>query len=205
MAGRKLNTMTQTHNKLILVDADGVLFDWEWGFDKFMHEQGFVLQPNGQNQYLMHHRYNCDAGTGRQKIKEFNESLAIGTLPALRDSVEYVQKLRSKGWHFHCITSLSVLQSAWDLRRQALDTVFGAGTIEQLTCLSTGADKDQALEPFRDSGLFWIEDKPENADVGHSLGLRSILISHAHNREHQCSYPRVENWQEIYKIIAATE
>ncbi len=117
--------------------------------------------------------------------------------------MEYVTRLRSEGWHFHCVTSLSKLKSAEEFRRQALDRAFGSGTIEQLTCLSTGADKDQALEPFRDSGLWWIEDKPENADVGHRLGLRSILVKHGHNVDHQCPYPKVDNWQQIYALITS--
>lgn len=193
MSNHKTNT--------ILVDADGVLFDWEHGFDHFMRDQGFEYQPNGKDQYLMNLRYNCDADTAKEKIKEFNESADIEFLPALRDSVKYVRLLRAAGWQFHCITSLSNLEVAKSRRRRALDREFGPNVIETLTCLDTGADKDQALEPFRHSGLWWIEDKPANADLGHSLGLRSILVKHPHNSGHRCSYPRVDHWQEIYEIV----
>ncbi len=186
---------------LILVDADGVLFDWEWGFDQFMRSQGYEVRPGGEDEYLMHLRYTCDERTARQKIQEFNESPTIAFLPPLRDAVEYVQRLRNEGWHFHCITSLSHLESAWDFRKKALDRKFGPGTIEKLTCLPTGADKDQALKPFKDSGLWWVEDKPENADVGHALGLRSILVRHGHNADHHPEYPVVNNWQEIYELV----
>jgi FMN phosphatase YigB (HAD superfamily) len=192
-----------TQQKLILIDADGVLFDWEWVFDRFVQTRGYEMRSGGKDQYLIHQRYECDEPTGRTLIKDFNESPAIAFLPPLRDSVEYVTRLRSEGWHFHCVTSLSKLKSAEEFRRQALDRAFGSGTIEQLTCLSTGADKDQALEPFRDSGLWWIEDKPENADVGHRLGLRSILVKHGHNVDHQCPYPKVDNWQQIYALITS--
>ncbi len=193
-----------THNpKLILTDADGVLFDWEWGFDKFMKSQGYEVRPGNEDEYLMHMRYTCDKNTAKQKIKEFNESPAIAFLPSLRDSVEYVRRLRSEGWHFCCITSLSQLPSAWELRRRALDKHFGPETIEHLICLPTGSDKDQALEPYKNSGFFWIEDKPENADVGHAMGLRSILVKHGHNIDHECPYPTVNNWKEIYAIVTS--
>lgn len=192
-----------TQQKLILVDADGVLFDWEWGFDRFVKTRGYEIRHGGQDEYLIHRRYECDEPTGRALIKDFNESPAIEFLPALRDSVQYVRQLRSEGWHFHCITSLSRLKTAQQFRRRALDRVFGEDTIEQLTCLSTGADKDQALEPYRDSGLWWIEDKPENADVGYAMGLRSVLVKHGHNAEHQCPYPTVDNWLQIYALITA--
>lgn len=192
-----------TQQKLILVDADGVLFDWEWGFDRFVKTRGFEMHPGGEDEYLIHRRYDCDEPTGRALIKDFNESPAIAFLPALRDSVQYVRKLRSEGWHFHCITSLSRLKSAQEFRRSALDREFGEATIEQLTCLGTGSDKDQALEPYRDSGLWWFEDKPENADVGYVMGLRSILMKHGHNADHECPYPKVDNWEEAYSIITS--
>lgn len=186
---------------LILVDADGVLFDWEWGFDQFMRSQGYEVRPGGEDEYLMHLRYTCDQETAKLKIKEFNESSAIGSLPPLRDAVEYVQRLHNEGWNFHCITSLSHLESAWHLRRAALNREFGEGTIEKLTCLATGADKDHTLLHFKDSGFWWVEDKPENADVGQKLGLRSILMRHGHNADHHPDYPVVNNWQEIYELV----
>ncbi len=190
------------HNKLILVDADGVLFDWEWGFDRFMKSKGYDIRPGGEDEYLMHLRYTCNQHTARNSIKEFNESPAIGFLPPFRDAVEYVRRLHNEGWKFHCITSLSSLDSAYDIRKKALDREFGPGVIAELTCLPTGADKHEALEPYRDSGLWWVEDKPENADVGHDTGLRSILMQHGHNRDHECPYPTVKNWQEIYELIS---
>lgn len=187
--------------KLLLVDADGVLFDWEWGFDRFMQSQGYKMQSGGEDEYLIDKRYNCDKKTAKQKIQEFNESPAIAFLPPLRDAVKYVRLLHSEGWQFHCITSLSDLDSAYEFRRKDLDRTFGPGTIAELTCLSTGSDKHQALEPYRNSGLWWIEDKPENADLGHAMGLSSILMQHGHNIDHECPYPTVTNWQEIYKIV----
>ena len=191
-----------TQQKLILVDADGVLFDWEWGFDRFVQTRGFEMQPGGQDQYLIHRRYDCDEPTGRALIKDFNESPSIAFLPPLRDSVKWVQQLHSEGWQFHCITSLSRLTTAKEFRRRALDRVFGNGVIGELTCLSTGSDKDLALKPYRDSGCYWLEDKIENAIVGHEMGLKSILMAHGHNMtfEHQF-IPRVKNWSEIYNLI----
>jgi hypothetical protein len=70
--------------------------------------------------------------------------------------------------------------------------------------LETGADKNEALEPYRDSGCWWVEDKPENAEVGHELGLKSILMEHGHNMSHANEQiPVVKNWREIYEIITS--
>jgi len=105
---------------------------------------------------------------------------------------------------FHCITSLSLDPSAGKLREMNLNKLFGPTAFERIVCLDTGADKHEALAEYRDSGCWWVEDKPENAEVGHALGLRSILMEHGHNMSHaNKQIPVVKNWREIYAIITS--
>jgi len=204
-----LNTpkKTQKHNphKLILVDADGVLLDWEWAFSVWMEEHGFVKTEGSQFIYDIGKRYGIDHEQGRKLIKIFNESAAIGFLPPLRDAMYYVKRLHEEhGYVFHCITSLSLDTNAGKLREMNLRKLFGKTAFERIVCLETGADKNEALEPYRDSGCYWLEDKPENAEVGHELGLRSILVEHGHNMNHvNEQIPVVKNWREIYEIITS--
>lgn len=190
------------NNKIILTDADGVLLDWEWAFSIWMRERGYTLAEGGKRSYYLHHQYNeLEAADAKKIVKIFNESAAIGFLPALRDSVHYVKRLHEEqGYSFRVITSLSLDKNAGRLREMNLKKLFG-NAIESVVCLDTGADKDQALEPYRDSGMYWLEDKLENADAGHKLGLNSLLVEHGHNMHHQCPYPVVKNWKEIYEII----
>ena len=198
---------TQKHNpqSLILVDADGVILDWEYAFSVWMEEHGFVKTEGSQFIYDIGNRYGIDHEQGRKLIKIFNESAAIGFLPPLRDAMYYVKRLHEEhGYVFHCITSLSLDANAGKLREMNLRKLFGKTAFEKITCLETGADKDQALEPYRDSGCWWVEDKPENAEVGHKLGLRSILVEHGHNMNHvNEQIPVVKNWREIYAIITS--
>jgi uncharacterized HAD superfamily protein len=71
-----------------------------------------------------------------------------------------------------------------------------------LECLDTGADKDEALEPYRDSGLWWIEDKSENAVLGADFGLRSVLINHKHNETLSDErMARFDTWAQIVDHI----
>ena len=192
--------------KLILVDADGVLLNWEYAFAIWMEQHGHEKQPGAEFIYDIGERYGIGRDQGRKMIKLFNESAAIGFLPPLRDAMYYVKRLHEEhGYVFHCITSLSSDHNAQRLREMNLEKLFGATVFESIVCLETGADKDQALEPYRDSGCYWVEDKPENADAGHALGLRSILMEHGHNMTHECPYPVVKNWKEIYSIIAPSE
>ena len=188
--------------KIILTDADGVLLDWEWAFSVWMREKGYTLTADNKKSYYLHHHYNeLDEKDAKKIVKQFNESAAIGFLPALRDATYYVKRLHEEhGYQFRVITSLSKNKDAQRLRDMNLRKIFG-DAIENVICLDTGADKDGALEPYRDSGLWWIEDKPQNADVGHNLGLSSLLVEHGHNMTHTCNYPVVKNWKEIYEII----
>lgn len=189
-------------NKLILTDADGVLLDWEWAFSVWMQERGYTLRADNKKSYYLHHHYNeLEEKDAKTVVKTFNESAAIGFLPALRDSVYYVKLLHEMhGYRFRVITSLSLDKNAQKLRGKNLRKLFG-NAIESVICLDTGADKDSALAPYKDSGMWWVEDKPANADVGHALGLKSILVEHGHNMHHVCDYPIAKNWKEIYNII----
>lgn len=189
-------------NKIILTDADGVLLDWEWAFSVWMQERGYTIAENAKKSYYLHHHYNeLEPGDAKQVVKQFNESAAIGFLPAMRDATYYVKRLYEEhGYRFRVITSLSLDKDAQRLREMNLRKIFG-NAIEDVICLATGADKDEALAPYKDSGMFWIEDKPSNADCGYNLGLRSILIEHGHNMHHECPYPIVKNWKEIYDIV----
>jgi FMN phosphatase YigB (HAD superfamily) len=204
----QLNTAkkTQKHNpqSLILVDADGVILDWEYAFSVWMEQHGFVKTEGSQFIYDIGKRYGIDHEQGRKLIKIFNESAAIGFLPPLRDAMYYVKRLHEEhGYVFHCITSLSLDANAGKLREMNLRKLFGKTAFEKIICLDTGADKHDALEPYRDSGCWWVEDKIENAEVGLELGLRSILMEHGHNMNHECPYPVVKNWREIYAIITS--
>lgn len=189
-------------SKIILSDCDGVLCDWEWAFHIWMQERGYKFDPEGKLSYQIHHLYqDLTKLESKQLIRTFNESAAIGFLPALRDSVYYVRRLHDlHGYKFRIISSLSLDNNARRLREMNLHKLFG-NAIDDVMCLDTGADKTEALEPYRDSGLFWIEDKPENADLGYTMGLNSLLIEHGHNMNHDCPYPVVKNWKELYKII----
>ena len=165
-------------DQLILVDADGVLLDWEYAFNIWMQEHGFEQVPGSKLSYEMDERYGVPKEQIRKLIRLFNESAAIGFLPALRDAMYYVKRLHEEhGYKFHCITSLSTDPNAVRLREMNLAKLFGKTAFERVLCLPTGADKNKALEEYRDTGCWWIEDKPVNAEAGLAVGLRPLVLN----------------------------
>ena len=191
-----------SYRNLILTDVDGVLISWEWAFQIYMQEKGYKVNNSHKSSYALNEWYDdLDSEDAKSLIKTFNESAAIGFLPALRDSVFYVKRLYEEhGIQFRCITSLSLNKNAGKLREMNLIKLFG-NAIESVICLDTGADKDEALLPYKDTGMYWIEDKIENANTGYKLGLKSILMEHGHNMHYRPPYPVVKNWKEIYSLI----
>jgi FMN phosphatase YigB (HAD superfamily) len=190
-------------NRLILTDCDGVCLDWEWAFNVWMQEHGFEEVVGSKLSYDMSIRYNISREQVKKLIKVFNESAAIGFLPAMRDSVYYIKRLHEEhGYRFHAITSLSLDPNAQKLREMNIHKLFGPTAFERILCLDTGADKDEALEEYEGTGCFWVEDKISNAEVGHRMGLKSLLLEHGHNMHHNHKdISLVKNWREIYQVI----
>lgn len=191
------------NENVILTDVDGVLLFWEYSFSQWMEKHNYKVQPGMENQYDMSLRYGLRKEDKERIVRMFNESAWIRKLPPLRDAIKYVRKLHEEhGYVFRVISSLSNDYYAQHLRTKNLIEMFGPSVFDTFVYLDTGADKDEALAPYEGSGCWWIEDKPENAVLGQSLGLQSILVNHHHNKEAFVGdMPRVNNWKEIYEII----
>ena len=192
-------------SKIILTDIDGVVLNWEYAFGEYMEFQGHQPVEGHNKFYSVRQKYNLPTdASGDLVIKTFKESAAIGFLPPLRDAQYFIKKLHEQHqYQFIAITSLSLLPYAQQLREKNLKKLFGDNCFIEVNCLDTGADKDDILDVYAREypGAFWIEDKPQNADVGIALGLQSILIEHGHNMNYDGQAKVVVNWEEIYNII----
>lgn len=191
-------------DKVILVDVDGVLLDWEYAFTGWMQKHNYQIQEGMEDQYDMTLRYGLKVEDKERIVRMFNESAWIRKLPPLRDAIKYVRKLHEEhGYVFRVISSLSDCYYSQHLRTKNLIEMFGPSVFENFTYLDTGADKDEALAPYAETGCYWVEDKPQNANLGDDLGLESILVNHHHNENANVSpfVNRANNWKEIYELI----
>jgi len=169
-----------------------------------MVQHGHTPVENANFIYNIGERFGISKEQGKQMVKIFNESAAIGFLPALRDAMYYVKRLHEEHEYvFHCITSLSTDPNAAKLREMNLEKLFGPTAFEKVICLDTGDDKDSALEPYKDTGYYWIEDKLENAIAGFNLGLKPILMEHGFNMNERLGneVKKVTSWKEVYEHV----
>ena len=96
-------------NKIILTDADGCILDWEYAFSVWMEQHGHEKQHGSEFIYDIGEQYGITKPQAKQLIKIFNESAAVGFLPALRDAPYYVKRLYVEhGYQFRSFTSLSL-------------------------------------------------------------------------------------------------
>lgn len=193
----------QLHERLILTDCDGVILDWNARFHAWMLSRGYTMAPKGDEQYRIGIRYGISYEEGKSLVREFNNSSAIAFLPAYKDSIYYMDLLwRKHGYKFAVITSISLDQFTQKLRKYNLYELFDKNMFESIVCLDTGSDKDEALEQYRDTGCYWIEDSINNAKTGRDLGLQSFLMEHSHNRT-RCpdGVTMVDSWKDIYQRI----
>lgn len=186
---------------VILTDIDGVVLNWFYAFDIWMNEHGHKLADPTNLVYDVSEAYGIDKATGKMLVRMFNESAHVGFLPPLRDAMHYMKKLHEEhGYVFHAITSLSDNPNAQKLRILNLQKLFGETLFEKFIILGCGDDKDEALEPYRDSECLWVEDKVENAELGVKLGLDSVMMEHGFNMNHP-TIPCMKNWKEIYEKL----
>lgn len=190
-------------NKKIITDCDGVLLDWAFAFDTWMSEHGFKRIPNTAYSFHQTVRYGITEEDSINAIKAFNESGAVGFLPAYKDSVYYVQKLAEEGWRFEVVSSLHIDKYAQSLRQKNLVHLFGDVFDKIDASLDfTGGKGDYLIEHYNDTGYWWIEDSVSHAESGLLAGLNSVVIDHPYNQKWQGL--RVKNWKELYGLINDT-
>ena len=206
--------MPISNNRIILTDVDGVLLEWEHHFTKWMLQKTLFddrgsryhphrLLPDKQDTYWMEERFGLTKNEIRIQIREFNRSAWMGTQRPMLGSQTWVKLLAAEGGTFIPITSQTSDKPAQELRKRRLGELFGEHVFTNYHILGTGADKDSALAEFHNTGLYWVEDKPANAVAGLKYGLKPILIDHPYNKDlNHDGIIRVNNWQDIHKILS---
>ena len=166
-----------------------------------MKNRGYNVIKQGI--YDVHESYDCSQDRAEELVYEFNTSSYMIDVPPFRDAISGIGKLKENGFRFIAITSVGGDYNTERLRKINLEDHFGKNTFIDVICID--GDKRKYLEPYKDSGLFWLEDLEKNAKLGLELGLKPLLMDHQYNKT--CNIDgiiRVNNWTDICNIILAT-
>ena len=186
------------NKKIILTDIDGVCLYWEKHFHNWMIARGYNVI--NANTYDIHESYNCSKDRAEQLVYEFNTSSYMIDVPPYKDAISGIGKLKENGYRFIAITSVGGDYNTDRLRKINLEDHFGKNTFIEVHCIE--GNKQAHLEPYRGSGMYWIEDLGKNALLGANMGLNTFLLDHPYNQD--CSHERitrVNNWAEICNNI----
>ena len=184
--------------KKIITDCDGVLLDWAFAFDVWMREQGYFRLPNTDHFFNQSQRYGIDEQEALTKVHEFNQTGALGYIPAFKDSVEYVTRLGREGWRFDVVTMIGKDKYAHRLRKINLQHLFG-DVFDDIYCAGDFRKPKKEILQSKYSGTnhMWIEDRIDYAKDGQEVGLKTYLMDWPYNREGWVG-PRVKSWKDIY-------
>lgn len=185
------------NSKLILLDVDGVLLDWNTQFHSWMSQNGHPIKHSESS--MIEDMYELEVKEVRKCIREFNETENIANLLPINGAVDALRNLKDEGYMFKCITSLSVKEEITGKRQKNLDQVFGNGTITETIFLNTYSPKKEILESFSGTHAWWIEDNFKNAVDGFDVGLRSIYFSNKESTDSRILF--ASSWKEILTII----
>ena len=193
-------------DKLLLVDCDGVILHWEWMFDFWMSKHGY--SKSNPTAYKTGEAYGISHEEGDRLCTMFNETVYIRNLPPYRDAIRYTRKLHEEhGYVFHVITSIGSDPLVIESRVENLHRVFGRSMFFDITCLHHSISKEVVLSQYANSGCWWVEDHLDNAALGETLGLQTLLVDQLYNRVGFTSTAkhkylrRVGNWKQIYEAI----
>jgi len=187
-------------DKILLSDIDGVILDWEAKFQTFAIRLGHTFNHKYMHEYSLGKQLGIGHAESLELISKFNSSSDFESLSPWRDSVEGIRKFKDAGYKIIVITTAGSHPWTPGLRRNNLDNVFGKDAIDELYVLGIHHDKGEQLIHYKDSGYFWCEDKPSNAELAYKYGLRPLLMNNPHNMSYTGTVPRVQTWNEIYKI-----
>jgi len=188
-------------DKILLTDCDGVLLDWESKFEVFAVRLGYRFKDNYANTYSIGDQLGISHQESHDLIAKFNASSDFESIPAWKDSVDGIAKFKADGWKIVIITTAGLHPWTYGLRQSNLNKVFGEGAIDELYVLELHGDKGIELAKYKDSGFYWIEDKPSNAELAYRYGLKPLLMNNPHNSSYNGKLIRVNTWKEIYSTI----
>lgn len=182
--------------KLFLTDCDEVLLDWFTGLREYMdiHYPGTPLD-------ISRYSLGLPKEFSEKVVDEYNASPYFENIPHLRDSIEYVKRIKDLDYKFVAITTCLGNEDTRRMREQNLVDLFGRDTFHEVHCLKIGTSKLHTLQKYEPT--YWIDDKLKHCESGVKAGHTSFQMIHEYNQAdaRPDSVIPVRTWQDIYEYI----
>ena len=167
-----------------------------------MEMQGYQSTGIPHHDADIHLEFGISFNECQVKKEEFNTSMIASTLEPWKDSVEYINKFYKEGWRFIGITSFSDKPIGQYYRYLNLEDYFETDCFGTMIFLTPGEGKEGVLEKFRDTNLWFIDDRIINVNTAYNIGLKPLLMKHDYNMHYKRDDVKVvDSWQQIYQII----
>lgn len=165
----------------VLLDADGVLLDWELGLKQFMQSHPVHSHTDTINEhaYDLASRYNMSVSDVNDLVQEFHTSTSFEHLQPLLGAVSAVKHL-AEWFPLVVITACGTHPHTAHMRRKNLAHVFG-DVFEDVWLTDTFEQKNKYLAQYAPS--YWVEDHGGNAELGLKFGHTCMLVDAPHNQE----------------------
>lgn len=181
--------------KTILTDVDGVLLDY---FTPFLTT--FDISYINNNVNTFEEAFGIDSKVISEMVYSFNNSDTFSRLPAFKDAVKYIHKLKEDGYDILVITAAGNTRHIMESRITNLEEVFGKNVFNDYMFVEPLESKDIYLRKFKDSYIPWVEDSIVNYHNGIDNGLDSILMDTDFNHTTD-NLRHYHSWNEIYRYI----
>lgn len=190
--------------RLILTDCDGVVLDWLVAFEPWMLDRGLspIVEGKVEEMYALDLKYGTSRAEMKKLVHEFNSSEMMRNLAPYKDSALVIPRLAEAGFRFVAITALG--KQSTKMREENLRDAFG-DVFNEVICLEQRTCKRHVLNRWKNTGLLWIEDDPDNAADGQALGLQGVIVDAAYNRQTDAPCIRVDEnhpWADIESLLA---
>lgn len=188
------------HKPWLLVDVDGVLLDWRSGFNQFLtHTHPHLPEVS---KHADNWRLSVSLGITESQVNklvdEFHAHDIFAQLQPL-PGVVHAWRVLTEWFSPVAITACGTQPHVQRARRRNLQQVLG-DTFAHVHCTDTFAEKSQYLSMYPPS--WWVEDHPENAQLGLAFGHSCMLMNQPYNQHaHDAQIMRVSSWPEAGMIM----
>lgn len=201
----------------VVFDCDDVLLDWIGGFCQY-HNKYYGTEVNGENatNYDLSEFLGLERPVLEQRAYDFNRSYEFGCLEPMRYAVDVIHYLRDynqsqpeeKRIKIYILSKCGNDELVRKLRLANLQGVFGEDCFDEIILIEGHQSKQPYLQQIKDTTdlLLFVDDYVGNCNVGHSVGINSVVIQRNHNKHLKERNPHLHfcrDWMHLMSVHIA--